>query len=255
MASDTINDRLDSLTRRAIITRDVIEEICGLQDDLSHEAYNLHCVLRRLQQEASQDNSPFREPGDLRRDELIKFSDGCTKLLHDNVNFLLQYQALTDRKKSILQSDDEIPFSASDKAVLDNFRLDFVHFAFHLSQLTVKASMDSLGEVKDQIDDAGFTLRYAVNSIAARLLAENKINISALAGQPRGDVALWEELHRSLLKDGFSSAFLKERRKPILLYTKALERRTAFEHTYVPADSGSGGTTKKPGGESKTLNR
>ena len=73
---------------------------------------------------------------------------------------------------------------------------------FHLSHLTVKASMDSLGEVKDGIDNAGYTLRFAVNTVAARLLAENQISISALAGHPRGDVTLWEELHLKLVERG-----------------------------------------------------
>lgn len=253
MAADTLNDRLDSLTRRAIKTRDATQKICGLQHDLFPEAGNLYCVLRRLQQEASRDNSPFREIGDSRRDKLIKFSDGCCKLLDDNDDFLLQYQAFSDLKKSILQSMVEIPLSASEKAVLNNFRLGFIFYAFNLSHLTVQASMDSLGEVKDQIDNAGYTLRIAVNRIAAILLAENQISISTPAGHPSGDLTLWEELHRSLLKEGLSSSFLKAHQKPILLYIKALERRTAFEHTYTPADSGSGDTTRTSESNSKTL--
>ena len=252
MASDTFSDRLESLIRRAIKTRDAIQEFCSVQHDLSREAGNLYIVLRRVQQEASRDNSPFRKPGDSRRDDLIKFSDGCTKLLDENDDFLLQYQALSDFKKSILQSEIEIPFSASDKAVLNNFRSGFIFYAFHLSHLTVKTSMDSLDEVKDQIDDAGYTLRIAVNRIAALLLAENQISISALAGRPSGDGTLWGEVYFLLLKEGFSSSFLKERQKSILLYIKALEGRTAFEHTYMPADGGSAGTSKTSEGNSKT---
>ena len=252
MASDTFNDRLESLIRRAIKTRDAIQEICGLQDDLSHEADNLYCVLLRLQQESSRDNSSFRIPGDPRRVEIKQLSDGCIKHLDETDDFLLRYRAFSDLKKNILESEDEIPFSDSEKAVLNIFRSDFIKYAFHLSLLTVKASMDSLGEIKDQIDNAGFTLRYAVNKVAARLLAENQIGISVLAGHPSGDGTLWDELYYALKDEHISVASLKKYREPILLYIKALARRTAFENTHTPADSGSGGPTKSSEGNSKT---
>ena len=239
MAFNTAKDELQKLIQHATNTRHIAQAICGLQHDLTHEILNLYRVLRRLQREVYRDESPLLRLGDTRKNELKSYSEGCAKILDDSNDFLTKYRELCDLKKSILQSEIELPFSAADKEVLNKFRSDLIYYVFQLSQITVKASMDSLGEVKDQIDSAGFTLRFALNTIAARILAENQICISALAEHPKGDTTLWEELHQALIDEGLASSFVKEYRKPILAYIKALERRTAFEGIDPPGNSAS----------------
>ena len=171
MASHTTKEDLQNLIQYAIDTRHIVQAICSLQHDLTQEIVNLCCVLRRLQREFCRDRSPLHRPGDTRKDELKKYSEGCAKVLDDSNDFLTRYRDLCDLKKTILQSDIELPFSAADKQVFNKFRSDLIFYVFQLSQITVKASMDSLGEVKDHIDNVGYTLRFALNTIAARILA------------------------------------------------------------------------------------
>lgn len=246
MGSESIMDDIRTLIRRASTIRDTIQEICDVQHDFTCEIDNLYCVLRRLQQEATRDNSPLERIGDTRRDELKKFSDDCLRNLDEVDNFLARCKTYHDLQTSILQAKDKIPLSDTEREVLSKFRADyFRYYAFHISHLTVKASMESLGDAKDQIDDAGFTLRYAVNTITARLLANNELSISTLAAHPRGDFTLWEEVFYALRQEGISDSFLKEHKSCILAYIKAIERRTAFEHTLdPPINTGGCGTAQ-----------
>ena len=227
-------DDIRALIGRVSTIRDTIQDICDVQHDIARKAENLYCVLRRLQQEATRDNSPLKDIGDTRLDELKKYSDGCLRNLDEIDNFLTSCKAHHGLQTSILPARDKIPLSDTEREVLSKFREDFIYYALHISHLTVKASMESLGGAKDQIDKASYTLRYAVNTMTARLLAKNELSISTLGASPRGDFTLWEEVFYTLRQEGFSDPFLKEHKSCILAYIKAIERRSAFEHAIDP---------------------
>ena len=227
-------DDIAALIRRTSSIRDTSQKICDVQHDFTREAENLYCVLRRLQQEVTQNNSPLNRMGDTRRVELRTFSKRCLRNLDESDEFLTRCSKYHDLQTSILQTKDKIPLSDTDKKVLNKFREDFHYCAFHISQLTVKASMESIGEAKNQMDEAGYTLRYAVNKLTAQLLANNEDSITKTAAPPKGDVALWDKVFYHLREEGMSDSFLRGYRGSILAYIKAIERRTAFEPTLDP---------------------
>ena len=228
-------DDIGALIRRVSSIRDTSQKICDVQHDFTREAENLYCVLRRLQQEVTQDNnSPLNRMGDMRRVELRQFSKRCLQNLVKSEDFLTRCITYHELQTSILDTKDKIPLSDTDKEVLSKFREDFKYNAFHISQLTVKASMESIGEAKGQMDKAGFTLRYAINKLTAYLLANNEHSISKTAAPSIGDVALWDKVFYHLREEGMSDDFLRGHRSSILAYIKAIERRTAFEHTLDP---------------------
>ena len=227
-------DEIRALIERVSIIRDTIREICDVQNDFTREADNLYRILRRLQQEIARDNSPLNRNDDTRRDNLKRFSDDCLQKLDESDQFLGRCRGYHDLKAEILQAEGKIPLSDTDREVLRKFQADFIYYAFHISHLTVKASMDCLEEAKDLIDNGSSTLRYTVNVITARLLAGNELSISTLAADPRGDYTLWEEVSYTLRQEGFADSFTKKHRRSILAYIKALERRTAFEHIGEP---------------------
>ena len=226
MAFETIRNEVASLIRYTTKTRDVVQATCGLNHDLSREANNLRCILLRLECEIDTDpnESPLVRHGDTRKDNLEYLLEGCTSVLDDMMTYLVRYKAKHDQEQSILASKDRTSFNEAEKAVLHKFHADLIYYAFHLAHLIVKASMDSLGEVKDRIDDAGYSLRFGVNITIARLLANNEISISELMQHPNGDVKLWKELHQELEGEGFAISFLEDHRYPILTYVKAVER-------------------------------
>ena len=225
MASESLMDDVQALIRRASNIRDTIQEICDVQLDFTRDAENFHCVLYRLQQELTRDSSPLNRIEDIRRLELKGYCDNCLRNLDEIDHFLTRCKTYHDLQTSILHPKDKIPLSGTDRKILSKLREDFIYYAFHISHLTVKASMESLSEAKELADNAGFMLRYAVNYVTAGLLAKNE--------RPRGD-CLWEDVFYTLRRDGFSDAFLKEHRSSILTYVKAIERKTAFEHIREP---------------------
>ena len=234
MASESIINDTGALLERASTIREAIRKICDAQHDFAREAENLYFVLCRLQHEVTRDNSPLNRLDDTRRYELKKFSDGCMRNLDESHDFLKRCKDYHDYQTSILQTNNKVPLSDTDQAVLNKIKDDYIYYAFHISQLTVKASMESAGEAKDEIKKASFTLRFAVDTIAARFLATNEVSISTLAAHPRGDFLLWEEVSHALRQEGISDSILKKHRNPILSYIKAIASRTAFERIHEP---------------------
>ena len=60
---------------------DNARKACSEHAELARKTSSVHVVLRRLQQEAANPESPINRPGDARREELTSIMDGCKKVL------------------------------------------------------------------------------------------------------------------------------------------------------------------------------
>ena len=96
--------------------------------------------------------------------------------------------------------------------------------------------MDSVGAVRDQIDETGeaHALRFAVTRITSRLMASGDMANSAVTKASVHDGSLWGKIHSRLLKEGFAGAFIEQRRKIIMAFVLALEKSSTYS-TESPA--------------------
>ena len=91
-----------SLVQLAVKTRIKCREVGGAEADLTEEATNLNCVLRRLLQEVSKPRSAFNRAGTLYHEELITLYDSC-KVVLDKINeFLSAFETINHVEREIV---------------------------------------------------------------------------------------------------------------------------------------------------------
>ena len=99
-------------------------------------------------------------------------------------------------------------------------------------------SIGTMGSVEQQMNDAGGDLKeikQAVNGIAAHLMAKDRSEGSVLTTYPDDDKAIWKELRRELIGEGFSSSVIGKHKHLIKAYVEELGARGLLDDTDLQA--------------------
>ena len=253
MTSNTPNNGLRSLAKLAAKTRITCRIVCGSQAQIGHAVTNIYGVLRRLQEEASNERSALTRSGTACKEDLSSLCIDCGIILNDVNNFLRAHKTLSDIEVRIL-GVWESSFTDRQKAIIDHFEPELVRYASRLSQVLIAASTDSMCELKEQLDfktsPTGYPLSTILNDLTSRLVANDgrlvasgDLRFSMLVKDPRNEEVLWGALQHELLGNGLERASLDQHRNITLRYIRALERRSAFRSSdEAPIDG-----TKKEG--------
>ena len=201
---------------------------CGEHDELTREVSTLHVVLKRLEHEAAKPESPVNNPGDSYREELEFVSSGCHRVLKVLDQILEKYNALTEVERSGRKLWQKIKFGNGQMADLTDYRSKVVYYTSAMSLWLNMISIGTMGSVEKQMNDAGGDLKEikeAVNGITAHFIARDRSEGSALTAYPDDDKAIWKELRRELIGDGFSSSVIRKHKHLIKAYIEELGAR------------------------------
>ena len=223
----SISDVL-SLTQTAWNVVQNSRKACGEHDELTREVSSLHVVLKRFEHEAAKPESPINKPGDSYGEELEVIVDGCHRVLRILDQILVKYNALSEAERSGRRLWQKIKFGNGQMANLADYRSKVVYYTSALSLLLNMISVGTIGSVEKQMNDAGGDLKEikeAVNGITAHLVAKAHSEGSVLTAYPDDDRAIWKELRRELIEDGFPSSVIGEHKHLIKAYIKELGAR------------------------------
>ena len=236
-----MSSEIQALLQHATKTLTKVEEVCGALHELTVEATNLRLVLVQLGQECVDDKGRLRIHWDSVKKEFESSTKRCTQAFSDSHRYLTLYQSLSDTEKRILGVEESLPFSERQIEIFQIFRSEFAKCSTCLCELRVSLLTKSLGDLKLEMDDAGDALRFAVDKLAAQLMACGKLEDTPTRPSVT-DQVLWNEIHLDLTGKGFTSSFLKLRRRTILAYVKGLAGSSAFGKanmdTFAPDSSG-----------------
>ncbi|KAL8823635.1 MAG: hypothetical protein Q9191_005682 [Dirinaria sp. TL-2023a] len=247
------------LTQIALRTVQNSRNACGAHDALTHETSGLLLVLRRLKDETAKAESPINRPADSCQEELQSLVIGCKKTLTTLENILVKYNSLSEEQRSGRKLWQRIRFGNGEMQDLADLRGTLVYYTSAISLFLNVVSMGSVGRVEKQMNEAGGDLRdirVAVNGITAHLLARNNRDGSVLTTYADDDKAVWKELRRELVKDGFSSSTVRQYKGLIKAYITELGSRGVLDEQDVSRlDEENAKYEPEPGGDpsSKSL--
>ncbi|KAL8967455.1 MAG: hypothetical protein Q9183_002914 [Haloplaca sp. 2 TL-2023] len=244
-APTQVND-LQSLLTKAANTRVDCRAICGSKANIIYSATNLYGILRRLHQEASMARSSLLKPSfaDEEQENLTAFCLESHKLLSDTSDFLHAYQTICDHEDRILGSREFGSFTDRQNLILDHFDAEIMRLTNMASRILIAASAETLGELREQLDHGTESpLSPVLNDLTARLMANGDLRLSMLVKGAGNEQILWDALEGELLDLSLDEEFLRNHKKVILRYVRALERRSGFSCS--PAVDGSS-TSQKP---------
>ena len=205
---------------------------CGEYAELTRETTSLHVNLQRLELETARPDSPINRPSDTCRQDLAPIVDGCRKALDVLDRILEKYNALSDEERSKGKLWKAVRFGNGELANVRDLRLKLTYYTSNLSLFLNMVSMGSMGMVEKQMYEAGGDLRdirRAVNGITAHLMSGVTREGSVLTDYAEDDKAFWREFRRELVREGFSSAVIREHKDTIQAYVKELGSRGFFD--------------------------
>ena len=217
-----------SLTRTAWKVVQNSRKACGEYDELTREVSSLHVVLKRLEHEAAKPESPVNKPGHSHWQELEFIASGCHRVLNILDQFLEKYNALSEVGRRRRKLWPKIKFGNGQMADLADYRGKVVYYTSVMSLWLNMISIGTMGSVEKQMNDAGGDLKEikkAVNGITAHLIAKDRSEGSVLTAYPDDDKAIWKELRRELIGDGFSSSVIEKHKNLIKAYIGELGAR------------------------------
>jgi len=205
---------------------------CGEHAEGTREASALHVVLGLLQQEVDKPESLVNRSGETCRDGLQTIVADCGKALSLLDKVLGKYNALSEEERSGRKLWLKIRFGSGEVADVRDLRNKILFYTSGISFYVNMASMGSIGRVEKRMDETGGHLKdikFAVNAISANLLSKGDREGSVLTAYTDDDRMVWREFRRELVKDGFSSPFLKKNRRLIVAYIEELGSRGLFD--------------------------
>lgn len=221
------------------IAWDVVQnsrKACGAHDELTSEVTSLHIVLRRLEVEVSKPNSILTrgdDDGD-RREELAQLSGDCRRVLRVLDGILEKYNALSEEKRSVTKLWKRVQFGNGEMLDLAELRLKVVTSTSALTLFLNLLSIGSQGKVETYMENQGGELREmrrSLNWITASMQAKSPATAegSILTNYAGDDKAIWKDLRRELIREGFSSEVLKKHKETIKEYVMELGNRGALD--------------------------
>ena len=213
------------LVRLAWTTVQNSRKACGEHAELTCEITSLHVNLQRLEREIAKVESPINRPGDTCRQDLAPIVNGCGKTLDVLDRILEKYNSLSDGERSKRKLWKAVRFGNGELANVKDLRLKLIYYTGNLSLFLNMVSMGSMGVVEKQLCEAGDDLkdiRRSINSIAAHLMSDANKEGSVLTDYADDDKAVWRAFRRELVKEGFTSDFIREHKDTIQAYVKEL---------------------------------
>lgn len=220
------------LARLAWKTVQNTRRACGEHAELASEVISLHVVLRRLEEEISNPESPLHRPGFSSKEDVIGIVSGCQRPLKILDQIVEKYNALSRRDEGIKILWQKVRFGNGQTVALTDLRAKITYYTSALTLYLNLVSTGSMGRVERQMEDAGEDLKdlkKAVNKITAHLMEGAHHEASVLTSHTNDDKAVWKEFRRGLVKDGFKSSFLRKHKALIQAYFEELGRRGVLD--------------------------
>jgi hypothetical protein len=227
-----------AVTQLAWRTVQNARKACGEHDKLTREVSSLHLVLRRVQHEASKLDSIFQRASDDTTKELQTAVQGCGKVLGILDKIVVKYNNLGEEEREGRKLWSKIRFGNGEMRSLSDLRLEILTYTSGITLLLNLISMGSQGRVEQYMDGQGSELRkirQSLNWITATL--SNAGEGSILTTYSGDDKAVWKELRRELISQGYSSDLVSKHKSTIIKYVKELGERGALDEIYAPSES------------------
>jgi hypothetical protein len=206
---------------------------CGAHDGLTREVTCLHVALQRLKNEASNPQSLLNSTGDDRKDELATLIQDCGGVLRVLTQILEKYNALSEEKRSVTELWQKVRFGNGEMQDLSRIRLQLMTYTSAITIFINTLSLGSQGRVEEYMAIQGGELqrmRRSLNWIIASLQAScGNTESSILTSYTDDDKAIWKDFRRELIREGYSTSFLKKHRETIQNYVRELGQRGALD--------------------------
>ena len=217
------------LTQLAWRTAQNARKACGEHDELTRELQGLHGVIRRLEQEVRRPTGPINRNPDTYEDELEGLVNGCKINLNVLDQVLTKYNALSERERSARRLWQKIRFGNGEMLDTASLTARMTYYTSAMSLFLNIVMTGTMGRVERQLVDAGGDLKeikIAINGITAELMSKSKGQEgSILTAYADDDIAVWKELRRGLVQNGFTSSVIRKHKKPIMSYIEELGSR------------------------------
>jgi hypothetical protein len=227
-----------AVTQLAWRTVQNTRKACGEHDELTREVSCLHLMLRRVQHEASKPDSIFQRAPDDTTKELHTAVEGCGKALGILDKIVVKYNNLSQEERAGRKLWSKIRFGNGEMGSLSDLRLEILTYTSGITLLLNLISMGSQGRVEQYMDGQGSELRkirQSLNWITATL--SNAGEGSILTTYAGDDKAVWKELRRELVGEGYSSDLVSRHKSTIIKYVKQLGERGALDEIDAPSES------------------
>lgn len=210
---------------------------CDEYDELTQDVFAMHIALRRLKQELKTPESLLNRSGDSYKEEIEFHIRGCNKVLGVLNTILKRYIRLNEKAGSWRKLCQQIRFGNGEVGDLQDLRSKVILKTSALSLTLNLASLGSMGRIEKQINRYMREPKITIHGTAARLIANSNGEGSVLTSYADDDKSVWEEFHKDLYRDGFSSSRLKRHRALIMAYVAELVERGLFDdvHSGPPA--------------------
>lgn len=225
-------------------------------EELAHEVFSLHVVLRRLEKEVNRPASALNKAGDSCGEEIKAIASGCRNVLEALDKILVKYNALGEKERNARKLVAKIRFGNGQVGDLGIIREKITYYTSALSLYMNMVAAGSMGRIEKQMEEAGGDLKElkgAVNTITAKLMAGSNKEGSVLTSYADDDKAVWKEFRRELVSSGFASSFLHRNKQMIKDYFEELGRRGLLDENntednidraeFAKDDSASGSST------------
>jgi hypothetical protein len=226
-----------AVTQLAWRTVQNTRKACGEHDELTREVSSLHLMLRRVQHEASKPDSIFQRAADDTTKELHTAVEGCGKVLGILDKIVIKYNNLSEEERAGRKLWSKIRFGNGEMGSLSELRLEILTYTSGITLLLNLISMGSQGRVEQYMDGQGSELRkirQSLNWITATL--SNAGEGSILTTYSGDDKAVWKELRRELVGEGYSSDLVSKHKSTIIKYVKELGQRGALDEIAAPGE-------------------
>lgn len=204
---------------------------CGEHDELTQQATSLHLVLQRFEKEVGNAESLLNNRSDGTREECLALMVGSGKTLKILDQVLEKYNGLSDTERKGRKLWLRVRFGNGKVADMAEIRGKLTYYTSALSLYSNMVSIGSAGRVEQHMRSAGTDLndiRTAVNSIAAHLMAGSRES-SVLTSYAEDERAVWKQMRRELIADGFNSSVIRKHKSTIQAYIKELAERGVLD--------------------------
>jgi hypothetical protein len=215
------------VTQLALKVVDNCRKACGEHAQLTHDVQSLHAVLRHLEQAATAPDSLLNRKDDSRNEGLKLSVEGCRKVLSILDGILEKYNALSEDQRAGKRLWSKIQFGNGEMQDLHELRIKISTYTSAITLHLNLVSIGSQGRVERQITDTLPEMRQSLDWITAKLSTSNEGSI--LTSYTGDDKAVWKELRRELVIEGFSSDHIREHKRIIMAYIKELGDRGALD--------------------------
>ena len=217
------------LTRLAWKTFQNSRKACGEYDELTREAFHLHAVLQRLEQEVAKPSSLINRPGETYKEQLERIATDCEAVLKQVDKITTAYAALSDDKRSARKTWQRVRFGNDQMADLGDLRSKLTLYTSEMLLYLNLVSMSTVGRIEQRmVRDGGVLqdIKIAVEKKTAHtVLCGGNREGSILTTYTDDDTGFWKGLRRDLIKDGLPSAAIHKHKHLIKKYIKELGDR------------------------------